>query len=184
MSLNEKDVYADFALLKKELEGIGIHSDIYEKDGLLGELGLLVLFEDESNYAKQYKKETGEELTGAIVSYMFELEETEEDQLNKYVFLFTELPGTFDDWDELVLYKTLSEFNEKTALGYFYPGKNEKGETKVRYKNTMYSPAGELINSIAYCEMVIQTIFYVGLLTDLLHDVPDMDEDEEDEEQV
>lgn len=181
MSLNEKEVYADFALLKHELEGIGIHSDIYEKDGFLGELGLLVMYDDESNYAAKYKAENGEDLTNAIVSYMFEIEETEEEQLNKYVLLYTELPGNYGDFDELELYRALDAFNAKTAMGYFSINKNEKGETKVRYKNTMYSPAGELINSVAYCEMVIQAIFYVELLTDILNGTEDYENEDEEE---
>ena len=176
MSLNEKDVYADFALMKRELEGIGLHSEIYEKEGLLGELGLMILYEDESNYAEKYKAKNGEELTNAIVSYMFEIEDTEEDQLNKYVLIYTELPGDYGDYDELKLYRALDAFNAKTALGYFSLNKNEKGETKVRYKNTMYSPAGELINSVAYCEMIIQAIFYVEMLTDILNGTEEYEE--------
>ena len=174
MALTEKEKRADLLMLKDELEGIGLQADVFEKDDIMGELGLLVVYEDESEYGKSQSEKNGEPLMNAISTYLFELEDEEEEALNdgeilnKYALIFTELPGAYDEYEELELYRVLNEFNEKIALGFFYPGKNDAGETKIRFKYSLYSPAGEIFNTYAYCEAIIQTIFYVGLLTDLL----------------
>lgn len=168
MRLDENEKKMDFQLLKEELAGIGIASEAYQKGDVMEEQGLLIILDDESNYADRIREKTGEEVQISIVSYMFEMDD-EEDQLYKYILMFSELNGTYDDYNELELYRFLNAFNQRISIGYFYPEKDENGSTKIRFKNTMHGKLGEPIDTIGYCELIIQTIFYMGILTDELN---------------
>lgn len=167
MRLTENEKMADLNIIRNELLGIDIATQVYEKGGELGDAGILSVVYDESNYAQHLREENGENAEIALVGYMFELDD-EDDQVNKYILMYSELSGRYDEYDELELYKKLTEFNKKVATGYFYPERDEQGAMKVAYKHTMHSRIGEPFDSVTYCELLIQAIYYMGILTDEL----------------
>lgn len=170
MRLTIEEQIKDFNILEEKVGRLDLETQIFKKDEEDDQLGFLVIFDDESQYAEEVNEESEEPLQCAIVSYMFEIDD-EEDQLNKYILSYSEINGTYNHIDELELYRFLNEFNQRIPIGFFYPEKNEDGEVKVSFKHTMHSQMGKPIDHTAYCEMIIQAIFYIGVITDELYNL-------------
>lgn len=163
MRLNDQEKRIDFKTLMNTLKEIDIDSEFYEKGDLFEEMGLLIYLPDESISAKNKE----EEKYNAAVCYMFELDDSEE-QMNKYYLIYSEIDLIMNSVDELSLYKTVTEFNKKVPIGYFYVDTNENNNLKVKYRFTVTSHLGSIVDDGVFCEGIIQMIFYMSLMTDVL----------------
>ena len=130
MRLTDEMKKEDFMAIRDRLLDIEIASRILEKGEIVEEMGLLLLYPDESG-EKEPEEMTEEDLLSAI-SYLFEIEDSD-DQINKYMMIFTELKKAYNDIDDLKLYQVLNEYNRELPIGYFFPDQNEDGDLRIKF---------------------------------------------------